>query len=287
MSMPFAKGVRPLFHTSALAVVPLTLALGGCDLSLAHLAGRATEEWTHTYQLAPGGTVRHGNTNGRIEMEAADGPAVEVRAERIARAVTDEGARELLPRITIREDIKPDRVDIETERMSGVLVGASFEVRYHVRAPKGASVEASNTNGSVAVTGFSGRVSAQTTNGSVTTKNLSGAVDAHTTNGSVNVDLASVGTGKIALRTTNGGVTLRLPDDAKADVTASWTNGGISVSDVKMEVSERSRRRFEGRMNGGGAAIELHTTNGGIHIRNRGGAVESTTDADRPDGERR
>jgi DUF4097 and DUF4098 domain-containing protein YvlB len=171
--------------------------------------------------------------------------------------------------------------------MSGVLVGASFEVRYHVRAPKSAAVEASNTNGSVAVTGFSGRVSAQTTNGSVTTKDLAGAVDAHTTNGSVNVDLASVGTGKIALRTTNGSVTLRLPDDAKADVSASWTNGGISVSDVKMEVSERSRRRFEGRMNGGGAAIELHTTNGGIRIRNRGGAVESTTDADRPDGERR
>ncbi|HEV3057259.1 MAG TPA: DUF4097 family beta strand repeat-containing protein [Vicinamibacterales bacterium] len=285
--MASAKGVRPLFHTSALLAVPLTLALGGCDLSLAHLTGRATEEWTHTYQLAPGGTVRIGNTNGRIEMEAGDGSTVEVRAERIARAVTDDGARELLPRITIREDIKPDRVDIETERMSGVLVGAGFEVRYHVRAPKGASVEASNTNGSVVVTGFSGKVSAQTTNGSVTTKDLAGAVDAHTTNGSVNVDLASVGTGKIALRTTNGGLTLRVPSDAKADVSASWTNGGISVSDVKMEVSERSRRRFEGRMNGGGAAIELHTTNGGIHIRSRGGAVESTTDADRPDGERR
>jgi hypothetical protein len=277
--------MRRLAPVNAVLAVPFVLALVACDVSLGDLAGRATDEWTRTYQLSPGGEVRIGNTNGRIEVEGVDASTVEVRAERIARAATDEGARELLPRIGIKEDVKPDRVSIETERMSGLMVGARFEVRYHVRAPRNAVIDVSNTNGAVSVIGLAGHVSATTTNGSVTTKDLSGAVDAHTTNGSVNVDVATVKSERIALRTTNGSVTLNLPDDARADVTASWTNGGIRISDaVKIDVSERSRRRFEGRMNGGGAPIELRTTNGGIRIRTRAerGDGDKDTDDDSP-----
>jgi hypothetical protein len=272
---------------AAFLALPLALLLGACDMSLGNLTGRATDEWTRSYPLSAGGEVRIGNGNGSIEVEAVEGSTVEVRAERIAKAATDTGAQELLPRITIKEDVKPDRVSIETERMSGIMLGANFEVRYHVRAPKSAAIDLTNTNGAVLVTGSSGRVAATTTNGSVTTRNLTGAVDARTTNGSVNVDVASVGSGKIALRTTNGSVTLRVPDNAKADVLATWTNGGINVSDdVKIDVTERSRRRFEGKINGGGPLIELQTTNGGIRIRPRADSTESTHDKT-TDGERR
>jgi len=79
-------------------------------------------------------------------------------------------------------------------------------------------------------------------------------------------------------------VSLYLPDDAKADLTATWTNGGVSYSDVKLDVTEKSRRRLEARMNGGGTPIELHTTNGGIRIRNRSDAPSNTdTDDDKND----
>jgi hypothetical protein len=260
--------------------LPVVLLLAGCDMSLGNLTGRATDEWTRTYPLAAGGELRIGNTNGRIEIEGVDGSTVEIRAERIARAATDAGARELLPRIGIREDVKPDRVSIETERMNGIMIGVSYEVRYHVRAPKNAAINVSNTNGVIQLTGLSGKVEAHTTNGGVRGKALTGAVDARTTNGGVTMDLASVGRERIRLSTTNGGVALYLPETAKADVSASWTNGGMSLSeaDLKMEVSERSRRRFEGRMNGGGTPIELHTTNGGIRIRSRSEAPANTDD---------
>jgi Putative adhesin len=272
--------VRSSFVVWAL---PIALAIGGCDMSVGHLAGRATDEWTHTYQLAPGGEIRIGNTNGLIEVEGVDGRTVEVRAERIARAATDAGARELLPRIVIKEDATPDRVDIETQRMGGIMIGANFEVRYHVRAPKNAAIDVSNTNGAVSLTHLSGKVIAHTTNGRVSAKELTGGVEARTTNGTVNVDMASVGSERIALRTTNGGVTLALPENAKADISATWTNGGIDLSNVKVDVSERGKRRLEARMNGGGAPIELHTTNGGIRVRNRGG--QSDEDSERSDDE--
>ena len=161
-----------------LAAAPLALVISACDVRLGNLAGRATDEWTHTYPLAAGGQVRIGNTNGKVDIEGIDGNTVEIRAERVARGVTDTAAQELLPRIEIKEDISPDRVSVETARMSGIMFGASFEVRYHVRAPKSAVIDASNTNGLVTVTDFSGKVRAHTTNGGVTGKGLSGGVDA-------------------------------------------------------------------------------------------------------------
>src|SRR5260370_37905459 len=116
----------------AIASVPALLALGSCG-GMA-LTASATDEWTHTYPLAAGGEVSIENTNGRIAVDAADGDTVEIHAERIAKSATDAGARELLPRITINEDVKPNRVAISTSKMGGVMIGASFEVRYHGRA---------------------------------------------------------------------------------------------------------------------------------------------------------
>jgi hypothetical protein len=249
------------------------VAFSGCVANFA-LNGRASDEWTRTYQLAPGGELRIGNTNGRIDVEGVDGNTVEVKAERIAKATTDSAAEELLPRIKINEDAKPDRVEIETARMSGIMVGASIEVRYHVRAPKGAKIHVSNTNGIVNLTALSGTIEARTTNGGVRGTDISGRVDASTTNGGVTVDFASL-TGEVRLSTTNGGVSIGLPDSAKADVEASCTNGGISVNGVKMEITEQSRRRVEGTMNGGGTRVELKTTNGGIRIRARGEGKEA------------
>ncbi len=275
--------VRSVSRTAGLLVLPLALVLAGCDASsLAHMTARATDEWTHTYPLSAGGEVRIANTNGKIEIEGVEGSNVEIRAERIARGASDEAARQLLPRIVIKEDISPDRVAVQTERLGGIMIGVGFEVRYFVKAPKNAVVNVTNTNGQVTLNALAGTVSAHTTNGGVKGNKLSGAVDARSTNGGVSIEMASVGAGKIALRTTNGGVTLMLPDTAKADLSASCTNGGINVSSLdNLEVTETSRRKLEGRLNGGGTPIELRTTNGGIRVRASDSVAATRTDDDR------
>ena len=43
-----------------LAAAPLALVISACDVRLGNLAGRATDEWTHTYPLTAGGQVRIG-----------------------------------------------------------------------------------------------------------------------------------------------------------------------------------------------------------------------------------
>ena len=266
-----------------LLMAPIVLFLIGCDLHVGNLSARVTDEWTRTYPLSAGGEIRIENTNGRIDVEGIDGSTVEIKAEKIARGSTDAAARELLPRIVIKEDVKPDRITLETERMSGIMIGAGFEVRYHVRAPKGAVVNATNTNGQVAVNAMSGKVLAHTTNGAVKGTNLTGGVNGETTNGSISIDMASVGSDRISLETTNGSVTLMLPEKARATVSATVTNGGINVGSLdNFEVTEKARRRLEGKLNGGGTEVELHTTNGSIRLRSRD-TINTRTDTDTMD----
>ena len=96
-------------------------------------------------------------------------------------------------------------------------------------------------------------------------------------NGAVQMDLSGAGSEAVRLHTTNGAVTLTLPESAKATLSASVTNGGISVGEFQnLDVSEKSRRRFEAKLNGGGTPIELQTTNGGVRIRPRNSLAEAT-----------
>jgi hypothetical protein len=255
--------------TAAVSLVVLLFA--GCDLSVGNLTERVTEEWSRSYPLSAGGEIRIGNTNGRVEVEGVEGSTVEIKAEKVARAATETGAKELLPRITIKEDVQPDRVAVETEKMNGIMLGVAYEVRYHVRAPKGAVVNVTTTNGGIGLTALAGKVIARTTNGGVTAKEIAGGIEARSTNGGVTLDFARLGSDPVSAHTTNGGVTIMLPDSAKADVSATCTNGGIIVSpELTMAVTEQSRRRLEGRLNGGGTPIELQTTNGGVRIKPRG-----------------
>ncbi len=246
-----------------MCVLPGCIAPGG-------LTARASDEWTRRYPLTPDGEVRIFNGNGRVDVEGVDGDMVDLRAERIARAATDAAARELLPRISIKEDVRPDRVAIETERLGGILIGVSIEVRYRVRVPKTALVRVRTANGEIAVDSLAGRLVATTANGGVTGRDLGGGVEARVVNGPVTIDMRSVGTDPIDLRTVNGTVQLTLPDTAKANVSANCTNCAIGVSDLTLELmGEQSKRRVRGRMNGGGTPIDLVTTNGTIRIARR------------------
>ena len=254
---------------SVLAVVLLS---AGCDINVGEhgfsmdvATGKAQDEWTRTYSIAPDGQLAIVNTNGTITASPADGNQVEVRAERIVKASTDEAAREVLKQIEIAEEVSPKRVRIETKvpKMRRI----DQQVKYWVKVPKGLSVSFETTNGGVRLENIEGEIVASTTNGGVRGKGLRGAVKAGTTNGGVDIDMAAV-TGAINLETTNGGIQLRLPSDAKANLEARCVNGGIGVSDGwgSLEEKEKSRRRFSGTLNGGGPLVSVETTNGGVRI---------------------
>ncbi len=257
--------------TAAAAAVLLTAA-GACRATI-NLAGSASDEWVRTYELPPDGTLEITNGNGLIDVEGIDGPTIEVRAERMVKSTTDEAARDVLSRVEIAEDVQPDRVEITTHGLDGITIGVNYSVTYHVRAPRATAMRLRNTNGTITLAGLGGNVVARTTNGGVTATDLAGGLDARTTNGGLRIDMASVGSDPIDLHATNGGVVLALPETASANLSLSATNGGVSVSGLPFEATgEQSRRTIKGRLNGGGTAIELSTTNGGVRVRGRSAA---------------
>jgi hypothetical protein len=264
----YRRSSRGGLRRSVVTVLVASVAvLGACNSSLGGLTARASDEWTRSYPLAATGEVQITNGNGSIEIEGVEGAMVDVRAERIARAATEAGARELLPRINIKEDIKPDRVAIETERLSGILIGVSIEVKYRVRVPTMAIVRSRTTNGEITASTLAGRLVATTTNGAITGRDLNGGVEARAVNGPVTIDIRALGSELIELRTVNGSLTLTLPASAKANLSASVTNGLIDTTGLALDLmGEQTKRRVRGRLNGGGTPIELSTTNGPIRV---------------------
>ena len=266
----------PLFP----AVLAIALLAGGCDISVGEhgfsmdvASGKAQDEWTRSYTIASGGRLEVVNINGTINASPGEGQEVQLRAERIAKARTDEEAQELLKKIEIVETTSADKVRVETKVPKMSWRRSGHEVRYWVKVPKGVAVNFETVNGGVRLENLEGEIVASTTNGGVRGKGLRGAVKADTTNGGVEIEMAAV-TGDIEIETTNGGIQLRLPRDAKANLEARCTNGGIGVDEggwTALQETEKSRRLFRGTLNGGGPRVALETTNGGVRIAPIGG----------------
>lgn len=258
-----------------LAIALVTTGLAACDIAVngeggLHLGvgAQAQDEWARTYTLAKGARFELINVNGRILAEPADGDTVQVTAVRTGKGMSDEAAKEALAKLEMREEVGDNRVRIEVRppRFSG---GSGHEIKWTIKVPKGVAVDLRTVNGGVELTGLDGDVRARSTNGGIKGHRLVATnVDASVTNGGVEIELLNAAeTGTIELESVNGGVSLSLPAESKADISARCVNGGISVDGLDLDVvGEKTRRKVEGKLNGGGARVSLETTNGGVRI---------------------
>jgi len=257
----------------ALAVALLASAAAGCDIVTADLRSEETAQWHKSYTLDANGRVEIANINGRIRIEPSEGNAVDVSALRKARGASPEQAKAALERATIVETVTGGTIKVETKvaRLEGIVLnGGNAQVEYTVKVPAGAEVKLTTVNGGIEITGLKGRVTAETTNGGVEARGVAGQLAASTTNGGLDIDLATVSEGGVKLECTNGGIKVRLPRDAKATISASITNGGISAGNLPIDITgENTRRRLQGRMNGGGPRVDIEGTNGGITLAAR------------------
>lgn len=240
-----------------------------CDVSVkdGHVSidlvtGKAVDDSTRTYTIAPNGMIEIENRNGSIEVTSSEAPQLEVVISRQAEARSDEAAQALLKQIEILEEREPARVRLTTKAPSD----GSIRVNYTVRAPRSLSTVIKTENGRVVVDGMAGSVRATGSNGPIDGKGLTGAVQASTINGPVRVELGLVG-GDISLATINGPVRLVIPTTAKAELSARSLNGRIVTSGLTFEnLDQKSGREMEARLNGGGPRVRLETTNGPIFI---------------------
>ena len=242
--------------------------LAACNLHIDNQAeGRS--EWKKTYTLAKGGTFEIRNTNGLIEVSPGDGDQIVVTAEKIAKAATDDAAKDAAEKIEIRETTSGDSIILDSKISVSGMFGGNRQVKFHVRAPRGTALRLSNTNGAIEITDMTGEMTLDTTNGAVKAVGISGVTHASTTNGGVSLDFDSLPAAGISAETTNGAVVVTIPKDAKARINARVSNGGIETDGLALAVTEQSRRRLDATINGGGIELRLETTNGGVRIRGK------------------
>ena len=263
------------------AVVAVGLATAGCDIQAENgkfdidfASGKATETWSRTYKVAPNGRFELINVNGRIVAEATDGADVVVEGRKTAKARTDEAAKELMAKLEIREEVGDSTVRVESRppRLNGF---SGHEIEWTVKVPKGIVVDFRTVNGGVRLNGLTNEIHAKTTNGGVRGEGIVAAkIEASAVNGGIDFELGAPlkDTDSIEFETVNGGVRLGLPEESKATITARCVNGGVHVEELTIDRDDQSandherRRRLNGTMNGGGAKVNMSTTNGGVHL---------------------
>jgi len=268
-----------------------------CGLLLVGAAAQAVtlkDRFDRTVPLKPGSQVSLSNVNGGVTFEAWDRNEVHIEAEKQVRAGSDDQARKLMAQIRIDVTPGPSGLRIDTrmpKREDGGWLadlfnggGVSLGVSYKVHVPRQSALAIVNSNGALQVTGTQGNAQLKTSNGALTVREVSGemtlktsnghisvadsegTVKAATSNGGIDAELTRFSGKDLHFETSNGGVSVRLPRGARFTVDAETSNGSIQ-SDFQVPGERKGRHSLAGPVNGGGPALYVRTSNGGVRIR--------------------
>ena len=261
----------------------LLIVAAGCSINM-----RA--EYQRTVQLSallsPGSSFAARTHNGSITITGADVTDCNLTATIIARATTEEDAKKLAERTTIKLEPFGDKLTAKIDKPT-FLMNQSVSVSLDVQVPNKTDLELTTHNGSIRITNITGRLNGTTHNGKVTAEQISGTAELRTHNGSVicrevsgdtqlkthngNVKLyyseAAPSVCNISLITYNGGIELTAPSNFSGEVDASTHNGSIRTDLPITVVGKVSKSKLTGTIGTGRGKLHLETHNGSIKIR--------------------
>ena len=254
----------------AAVVVFATASLAACNLQFS-TGIEAKSAWSRTYKVAGDATLEIREPNGRITIEAIDGTEIQVSATRIAKAPTEEAAKAAAEKIQINEKVSDDRIELDSTATGGFQLtsGLSQHVNYDVKVPRSINLTIKATNSKVDVKSVTGSVKIEATNGEIIVDGAERGADITTVNGRVVLNLAKVGADGVRVKTTNGEIEVGVPAGGKATIAARVSNGAVEVQGLELQTTEKTYRRLDATLGGGGPEIRLDTTNGVIKLVGR------------------
>jgi hypothetical protein len=126
-----------------------------------------------------------------------------------------------------------------------------------------------DSGGGVKADSVAGEIEAETSGGGVRISEAGGRVVASSSGGAVWVGFAAGNAKGGDLHSSGGGVHAWLDPAAALDIDAHSSGGGVSC-DLPVTVRGKMRRNeLEGKLNGGGAVLELSSSGGGVSIEGR------------------
>lgn len=132
------------------------------------------------------------------------------------------------------------------------------------------SMDVSSTSGTVTVDGAEGNLSANCTSGSIKVNNVTGAVDVSNTSGGASVTLRQAVLQPVRIKAISGSIRLALPPDAAFNLDVDTVSGSFSSAfDITISGKQSGHvpgEDISGKVNGGGAPVELSTVSGSITL---------------------
>jgi hypothetical protein len=265
------------------------------------LASTQEEVFQRTFPAAGVSQLSVSNVNGAISVQPWDKPEIHIEAKKRVRRRSQEAAEHYARQIEIAVETKGDVLEVRTvmpaQREGWDWVEWFFgldwlfewhmreaSVSYEISTPHRMDAKLVSTNGGVHIGAIEGHATLHTTNGAVTAEGTQGVLRGHTTNGAISLlrvaggchvvttngkitaELLSLGSQGCELQTTNGAIHITLPENIRADLEASTTNGHVT-SQLPLSLQGKiGQRGMEGKINGGGPPLKLHTKNGGVTI---------------------
>jgi DUF4097 and DUF4098 domain-containing protein YvlB len=279
------------------AGIRVALAAGVLTLGLAGAA--AAEELTKTYPVSGRPRVHVETDDGAVRVSTGDIKQVEIRVEYSGYKLD----RDLS--VNTSQSGDSIDITAKTHGSWGFSWGTHHtSLRVEIHMPKDAdltvrsedgSIEVDSITGNVDLTAGDGHITAQslkgyshfhTGDGHIEARGLDGQVDASSGDGHINIEgrfdslRIKTGDGSVAARagsgskmnaswtinTGDGSVDLEIPGDLQANIEASTHDGHISMGLPITVEGTFSSSRIQGKLNGGGQTLTIHTGDGSIHL---------------------
>jgi DUF4097 and DUF4098 domain-containing protein YvlB len=128
-------------------------------------------------------------------------------------------------------------------------------------------VDVNTSGGNITLGTVEGDVISETSGGNIKLGAVTGNLRGSTSGGSITAELVNQIAKPLELSTSGGNISLTVPGDFKADLQASTSGGRVAC---KLALEGRIKpSSINGKVNGGGPNVTLHTSGGNIEIAKR------------------
>ena len=191
------------------------------------------------------GGIGVGDLKGAVDATSGSGGISVGRAGGAVSASTGSGGIEVSGAASL--NARAGSGSIKASAVGGPVKASTGSGSVHVAQAGKGEVVVSSSSGEVQVTGVDGPATVSASSGSIVVEGRpSSAWNVHSS---------------------SGGITLRVPPDAAFDLDARVSSGGIDSAHPITMSGTIDKHHLQGKVRGGGALVEVHSSSGGIRIQ--------------------
>jgi hypothetical protein len=173
----------------------------------------------------------------------------------------------------------PENSRLKADLVDGEVRGSGLKGKMNLKTVDGdirlsqiqGAIQAKTTDGRIDLKDIGGRVQAETVDGRMAVAGALRELRLKSIDGNIRVDCSSTSVmeKEWEIRTTDGDVDILLPGNFSADLSLQTGDGRILTEIPAAVTKETSKKRLEGKLNGGGYLFSIRTGDGQISLRAR------------------